>query len=213
MYNEEEFLQMSKGESEEEALLGEHKDLFSISKQELEEIESDVPLNPSKEEIKKILSELPAQIEYLKTKGIACKTQIENLKLLIKHKKQILERDKSRIRQEKLEAYKAEQEQYYEQMKEVFKDVVDSDSKLAKSTLQEMLKVMRPEKPSRSELDDFAIMETDALQEEIIRLERKLNRYEEILDLLKVRSEKFENKLKVAISHKGILVAEMQFPV
>lgn len=188
----------------------EEEDFFVIGKEELEAIEPDIPADPSPALIKKILGELPSQIEYLSGKSVEYKKQINDLKLLIRTKKDALEREKSRIRQDKLSLHKKELEEYFIILRDMFKDVIESKNKVAKTTLTDVVNKMKPEKPTKSDLDDIANLESTPIQDEIVSLEEKLNVAQSYYDLLEARVKRYDNKLKVAIAHKGILVAEMQ---
>jgi len=186
------------------------EDFFIIKQNELEDIEPDIPSDPSPALIKKLLGELPSQIEYLKNKSIECKKRINNLKLLIKTKKHSLEIEKSRIRKESLENYQKELKQYLVKMKELFTDVIQSDKKVTKSALQEMVRALKPEKPTKNDLDDIANLQTEDIQQVIFDLEMQLTKYEEYYELLHAKAERYENKFIAARAHKGILVEEMK---
>lgn len=188
----------------------EEEDFFVITREELESVDPDIPADPSPALIKKILGELPSQIEYLSGRTVECKKQINDLKLLIRTKKDALEREKSRIRQDKLNLHKKEQEEYFVILRDMFKDVIESKNKVAKTTLTDVVNKMKPEKPTKSDLDDIANLESATFQEEIVSLEEQLNVAQSYHDLLEAKVKRYDNKLKVAIAHKGILVAEMQ---
>lgn len=202
---------MSHNEKDIDNLLNEvEDDFFIIKKEELEDVEPDIPADPSSQLIKKLLGELPSQIEYLKNKSIECKKRINNLKLLIKTKKHSLEIEKSKVRKEFLDNYQNELKQYLTQMKSLFTDVVKSDKRVTKTSLQEMVKAMKPEKPTRSDLDDIATLKTEDIQQVIFDLELQMTKYEEYYELLQAKAERYENKFIAARAHKGILVEEMK---
>lgn len=186
------------------------EDFFIIKQNEIEDVEPDIPADPSPYLIKKLLGELPSQIEYLKNKSIECKKRINNLKLLIKAKKYSLDIEKSKIRKESLDNYQNELKQYLTYMKDLFTDVVKSDKKITKTVLQDMVRAMKPEKPTRNDLDDIATLKTEDLQQVIFDLELQLTRYEEYYELLHSKAERYENKFIAARAHKGILVEEMK---
>ena len=188
----------------------EEEDFFVIGRDEIEGIDPDIPADPSPALIKQILGELPSQIEYLSGKSVEYKKKINDLKLTIRAKRDALEREKSRIRQEKLNLHKKELEEYFIILRDMFKDVIESKNKVAKTTLTDVVNKMKPEKPTKSDLDDMANLESASMQGEIVSLEEELNVAQSYYDMLEARVKRYENKLKVAIAHKGILVAEMQ---
>lgn len=188
----------------------EEDNFFVIGHEEMEDIEPDIPADPSPGLIKRILGELPPQIEYLSGKSVEYKKKINDLKLNIRAKRDELEREKSKIRQEKLTLHKKELEEYFNLIRDMFKDVIESNNKVAKATLTDVINKMKPDKPTKSDLDDIANLESADIQEEIVRLEEELNVAQSYYDMLEARVRRYENKLKVAIAHKGILVAEMQ---
>jgi hypothetical protein len=187
-----------------------NKNFLEELQKEVENIEPDIPADASATLIKELLGRLPSEIEFWSAKSIELKSQITSVKTLIETKKELLNREKSRIRQEKLKLHKTELEEYFKTIKEIFKEVIESNNKVTKSTLQEMVKAMRPEKPTKADLDDMANIETMDLQDEIMALEERKNNLEVYFDLLQARVKKYDNKLKSAIAHKGILVEEMK---
>lgn len=186
------------------------EDFFVIKKEEIEDILPDIPADPSAHLVKKMLGELPSQIEYLKNKSIECKKRINNLKLLIKTKKYSLELEKSKVRKDNLDNYQKEFKRYVTSMKSMIENAESSDRKITKGYMQEMFKLLKPEKPTRSDLDDIASLETKDTQQYIFDLEMQLTKYEEYYELLQAKAEKYENKFIAVRAHKGILVEEMK---
>ena len=197
-----------------------NEEFFTIKAEEIEKIQPDISPDPSLTEIKQLLGELPSQIEYLKNKIVECKKVISDLKLTIKYKKQVLEREKSKIRQETLKNYQIELKKFFRKFNEKFHDIGKEDEKnsqgkttkssFSKTALQEMIKNLKPEKPTKNDLDDIANIETEIIQDEIVELEKKLIELEKYSDLLQTRAEKYENKFISARAHKGILVEELK---
>lgn len=185
-------------------------ELIERFQREVESLETEIPADASPELIKDLLGKLPAEIEYWSRRAVELKGQINNLRVVISGKNDFLNREKSRIRQEKLKSHKDEMEEYFKMIKEIFQDVINTENKVTKATLSEVVKTMRPEKPTKADLDDMANIETASLQEEIMSLEERKNKLEVYYDLLNARVKKVDNKLKVTIAHKGILVEEMK---
>lgn len=195
-------------------------EFFAITPEEMENIKPDISPDPTIAEIKELLGELPSQIEYLQNKAIECKKSIAEFKLMVKHKKQVLERQKSEIRYNALKKHQEDQREFFRKFNERFSDTgskeVSSETKkvkgstLSKAALQELVKNLKPEKPTKNDLDDIANIETGEAQDIIVELESKLIELERYYDLLNTKVDKFENKFISARAHKGILVEEMR---
>ena len=198
-------------EREENEIKGMDENFFDLDSSEFEAINPDIPADPSPELIKKILGELPSQIEFITNKSIELQKEIKKTKNNIKTRYSLLEREKSGIRKEERDSYKKELEQYYEMMNDIFQGVINSRNKIAKGTLTDMIKTMKPKELTKSDLDDIANIKTAERQNEISQLEERLSELEITYEMMQARIRKYENKLKVAIAHKGIIVAEMQY--
>lgn len=183
---------------------------FEKMAEQMKSVEPDIEPDPSISTIKELLGQVTAEVEYLKLKTIQVRKKIQDFKLLVKAKRNALEVQKSRIRQEALEVYQVELKQYIINAKELFNDVSDGKKKLPNSVLQEMLKVMKPEKPTQNNLDDLAILKTEELQKAIIMCEKKTNEYEELHGILSTMAEKYESKNLAVRAHKGLLEAELR---
>lgn len=198
---------MTERERDEEKLTEEFLKKFE---EELKQIEPDIPIDANSALIKELLGRLPAEIEYWSRKQLQIKHKANNAKVEEDKKKDLLNREKSRIRQERLKLHKVELDEYFKNIKEIFEQVIKSNNKATKSTLQEMVKAMRPEKPTKADLDDIANIETEDLQDEIYQLQEERTKLEIYADLLNAKVKRYDNKLKAVISHKGILVEEMK---
>ena len=185
-------------------------DFFKKMEEQMTEIEPDIEPDPSIGRIKELLGEVPAQIEYLKIRTIEVRKKIQDLKLLVKAKRNSLEIEKSRIRQDSLVKYQKELKQFLTSSKALFDDVKDGKKKLPNTVLQEMIKAIKPEKPTQNNLDDLANLQTEAMQSEIFEIEKKVNQYEELYGILSTMAEKYENKNLAARAHKGLIEAEMR---
>lgn len=185
-------------------------DFFKKMEEQMTEIEPDIEPDPSIDKIKQLLGEVPAQVEYLKIRTIEVRKKIQDLKLLAKAKRNSLEIEKSRIRQESLENYQKELKQFLTSSKALFEDVINGKKKLPNTVLQEMIKAIKPEKPTQNNLDDLANLKTESIQKEILAIEQKVNQYEELYGILSTMAEKYENKNLAVRAHKGLIEAEMR---
>lgn len=186
---------------------------FDLKKEEVENIKPEISPDPPLPEIKKLLGELPSQIDHLKTKSVECKKYIRDIRLQIKFKKQNREIKMSEIRQESLSEYVKENKQFFKTFQEKFGEK-SKDQKptrgLSKAGVQEIIKNLKPEKPTKNDLDDIANIKTALEADEIYKLESKLNEFEHLYELLQTKAEKYENKFISARAHKGILVEELK---
>lgn len=185
-------------------------DFFKKMEEQMTEIEPDIEPDPSIDKIKALLGEVPAQVEYLKIRTIEVRKKIQDLKLLAKAKRNSLEIEKSKIRQESLENYQKELKLFLTSSKALFEDVINGKKKLPNTVLQEMIKAIKPEKPTQNNLDDLANLKTESIQKEILAIEQKVNQYEELYGILSTMAEKYENKNLAARAHKGLIEAEMR---
>lgn len=194
----------------EQLLLSLNDDFFKNMDKEMSLVEPDIEPDPSIATIKALLGEVPAQVEYLKVRSIEVRKKIQQVKLAIKAKKINLDLQKSHIRQEYLEKYQMELKEYITSAKTLFEDVATGKKKLPNSVLQEMLKAIKPEKPTQNNLDDLANLKTESIQKEILIIEKQVNDYEELYSILSTMAEKYENKNLAVRAHKGLLEAEMR---
>lgn len=186
------------------------ENFFKNMARDMKDLEPDIEPDPSIVRIKTLLGEVPAQIEYLQVRTVEVKKKIQEVKLFLKAERTSLELEKSKIRQEQLETYQSELRKYIVSAKSLFDDVANGKKKLPSSVLQEMIKAIKPEKPTQSNLDDLANLRTEEKQNKLIELERKVNEYEELYGILVATAEKFENKRLAVRDHKGLLEAEMR---
>lgn len=193
------------------------KEHYMVENSQIEELAPTIPADPSPELIKELLGTLPAKIEFLKMKLVECKKQIQDYKILIKGKRQVLEIEKSKIRQKHQQEYNEANKKFAGNYKKNFIDKPKEDegkknqkNAITKVAIQELIKVLRPEKPTKNDLDDLANLETENLQYEILNLEVEMNKVEEYYEYLQVKSEKYENVFISARALKGILVEEMK---
>lgn len=177
--------------------------------EEVDNIEPDIPSDASPTLIKELLGRLSSEIDYWSGKAVMVRSRLNDQKVKIDTKKEMAEREKSKVRQQQKQMHKEEEKEFLEMANKMFLDVINAKNKVAKSTLQELLRSMKPDKPTKSDLDDIANIETEYLYREIDKLIEEKNRLEMYHDLLQAKVKKYENKLKAVISYKGILVAEM----
>lgn len=177
---------------------------------EIQSLQPEIEADPSIDVIKEIIGEVPSQIAYLKERVIEVKKKIQDLKLLVKAKRTSLEIEKSKIRQGNLEKYQNEHKQYMQDAKKWVNDLNDGKKKISNQVQLEILKNMKPEKPTQSNLDDLANLTTEKLQKEILMIEKKINEYDELHGMLDTLAEKYENKKFSAFGHRALKEAEIR---
>jgi len=191
-------------------LKGVDENFFKQIANEFEALSPDMESDPGIETIKEIMGEVSAQKAYLRERVVEVKKKIQDLKLLIKAKRTSLEIEKSKIRQESLESYQKENKQYILDGKKLAEELIEGKKKLPNAIVIELLKNMRPEKPTQNVLDDVANLKTEKSQKEIFVIEKKVNEYEELLGMLETLADKYEDKKFTAYKHATIWEAELR---
>lgn len=177
---------------------------------ELLKIKPDIEPDPSIGLIKELLGEVPAQIERIQGILIEVKKFMMDYKIMIKSAKTKLEIEKSRIRTETLNAYQKELKDSIIKAEELFADIKKESKKLPTALVQEMLKVMRPEKPTQNYLDDVANLKTEELQNKIHKYEMDYNNIEKQVAMLESLVERYQNKLISVRGHRSLKQEEMR---
>lgn len=177
---------------------------------ELLKIKPDIEPDPSIGLIKELLGEVPAQIERIQGILIEVKKFMMDYKIMIKSAKTKLEIEKSRIRTETLNAYQKELKDSIIKAEELFADIKKENKKLPTALVQEMLKVMRPEKPTQNYLDDVANLKTEELQNKIHKYEMDYNNIEKQVAMLESLVERYQNKLISVRGHRSLKQEEMR---
>lgn len=181
---------------------------YNIKFEEVEDIEADIPADPSPELIKKLIGELPSQIEYLENKAIEIKKKMQDMKLIVRARKAAIELQKSRIRQEYVEKYQKELKKYIEDCKNFLED--PTLQKLSKTERADMIKTLKPEKPTKNDLDDIANLRTEEAQREVFKLEKAFIALEEQYELTMTKVKKYENKNLAARAHARIIEQDLK---
>lgn len=191
----------------------EQKRKFDMKQLEKEiiEIEYDIPVDPTPDDLKRILSEASAVIEYLDIKRIEAKKQFDLVKLAIQLKKSDIEIEKSRVRQRINEEYQKSTKESAEEQKKFLNKVEAGDLKMSSTMMMEIIKGYRPEKPTTKELDDRANLETKKMVGELAFLERQAIELEEQVELLKAKVKRYENKNFNSKSHIKLLEKNLPF--
>jgi hypothetical protein len=194
----------------------EENEYFSMYLEDLKNISPDIPIDPSPDAIKQILGETGSLIEYMQVKMIEFKKMIDDKKWQARTKKEFMEIERGRIRQERAKKYQKQIKDYVEEVKKLFQNenktstTPNKADAIPKAILQEVVKSLKPDKPTKNELDDLAMGQTQETQEEIFAIEKEIIDLEEQRSFLQAKIEKYENKFKAAIAIKGILVEEMK---
>ena len=183
-----------------------------IENMDFDKLINTLPASPDKSTVKRLLIELPSRLLSLQTEYVDRKRDIGDLKVVLKTKKTLLEREKSESRKRNMDAYNNKRLEFKNKSQEVMEKIMNSsdNASLKKAYLQELIGVLKPEKPTKSELDDNADIETYYLQEEINELEEKINEASMDLEVLSTKIDFFDNMFVTIRAYKGILVEEMR---
>jgi len=182
----------------------EEKDFFALEESEIRKIIPTLPINPGPEVIKENLSRLPAQIEYLEELEVVKKSEVQEMKTLLKAKNKALDITKSKIRQEYMKRWKEEMKNYIPNIKKLFEDF-ENDPNMNKIMMQQLIKDLKPEKPTKNDLDDFANLKTEDVQKELYQLEKMLNALEAEYEAIRVKINKYENTYISVRAHVRML--------
>lgn len=170
--------------------------------------------SPNKEEVKELLFELPNQMTNVENIKMYFEKKIRALKLLINGTKNRIEIKKSEIRNSVLDEYRNKYIKYKEDTKKILDEIITSDEKASvkKAYITEIVRALKPEKPTQGELDDIA-----NTNEEVMKLRQDLEKYENLLieledmaEALKIKHKRLENIFISVRAYKGILVEEMR---
>lgn len=189
------------------------RDLTGYIAEELKNVQPDIEAMPSVALIKELLGEVPAQIDMIRTKAIQVKKVMMDYKVFIKDAKQRMEIKKSLIRKRELDEYQLKMKDFTIEGRNMISDISSGNKKLPTAMVQELLKTIRPEKPTQNYLDDLANLNTQQEQAEIIKYEKTYNALEEKYSLLESLAMKYENKNIAVRAHKALMEAEMRFNV
>lgn len=168
------------------------KEYKTFDAKEFHELQPVLPIAPTPPMVQEALSMLPAQIDYWEELQIAVQTQRDELKVLIKGKNRAMEIKKSEIRMDVMKRYKEKMKDYLPNVKQLFKDF-ENDPNMNKMMLQMLIKDLKPEKPTKNDLDDLANLKTEALQEEIYELEQQLVQLESEYEVIRVKVNRYNN--------------------
>lgn len=174
---------------------------------------TNLPKTPDKEMVKRLLLELPQQITFLDNQAVEFKKEIKDAKTTVKAKKNLLEIEKSEIRKIEVEKFSKEHELYMSRTQELMREIMNSaeqNASLKKAYLQEVSRAIKPERPTRADLDDIANIKTKHLQEDIDELEKRISDYQFELDLLAIKKDFYNNMWITVRAYKGIIVEEIR---
>ena len=168
------------------------KEYKTFNEKEFHELSPVLPLAPTPGVVQASLSTLPAQIEYWEELEIALQAQKDELKVLIKGRNRALEITKSQIRMEVMKKYQTKMKEFLPNVKQLFKDF-ENDPNMNKMIMQMLIKELKPEKPTKNDLDDLANLKTEQLQEEIFELEKQLVELESEYQAVRVKVNRYNN--------------------
>lgn len=171
-----------------------------------------LPSAPDKDTVKRLLIELPSRLLYLQNQVLEFKKQFGDAKVTLASKKRLMELERSEIRKNEMDAYNESLRLFRKKSEEIMVSVMGlgDNASLKKTYLQEMIKVHAPSKPTKSDLDDIANVETTHLQHEIDELEVQMADFSIELEILNTKKDFYDNMWVTIRAYKGILVEEMR---
>ncbi|MFP3727076.1 hypothetical protein U8V72_18020 [Priestia filamentosa] len=190
-----------------------NKNYHEIKDEDLRRVIINIPNAPGKEMIKRLLLELPQQITFLDNYILDYKQQIKDAKTTLKANKDLLEIRKSEIRRRVMGEFQKENDTYMDKTQELMKEIMNSkeqNASLKKAYLQEVSRVFKPERPTKSDLDDIANIETRHLQEEMHKLEKTISECQFEIDFLMTKKDFYNNMWVTVRAYKGVIVEEMR---
>lgn len=195
-----------------------YSDMLEYYEKQVEEYEEELKkleTLPDKKGIKQLLIELPNQIQNLENIKLKYEKDIRDLKLLIKGIEKQIEKEKSRIRQNLLTDYYNKYDEYKRESKKLFDKIKESneETSIKRLYLQEMIKVLKPEKPTQYELEDKANTAeiVIGLENKIEELQEELQKLQDIFDGIKVKLKRLENIFIAIRAYRDIVVAEIRW--
>ena len=168
----------------------------------------ELPSNPLPEQVIELLSKLPSEMGYIENQLVELKKEANDLKLLIKGKKMAWDLEQSRIRLTYSKHYREKMLQWVNESSDKINELAKNG--LTRTEAKEMLKQMKPEKPTKNDLDDFALIRTEALQKEIEDYEQRLLNVENLYEAKKVNYNILDNNFRATISIKGLVQRDME---
>lgn len=182
-----------------------------VQERDFETFITELSLAPDKETIKRLLIELPSQILYLQNQILDYRRRLGETKVALKANKAHKENLKSEIRKKEMDKYMIEVGEFRTKSQELMTQVMNSDdnASLKKTYLQEMLRVIKPEKPTQTVLDDIAEVETYEVQKQINEAEEQIMYFQGEIDSLQAKEDMYDNMFISVRAYKGILIEEM----
>jgi bifunctional N-acetylglucosamine-1-phosphate-uridyltransferase/glucosamine-1-phosphate-acetyltransferase GlmU-like protein len=208
---DEKFLQE---ENTDEKFLQEYNPKYDLIKEEdIKLFVTNLPVAPTKETIKRLLIQLPQQITSLETQTLEVKKEIGDGKVVLKAKKNLLDIEKSEVRKKEIDKFQKENASYMLRTQDLMREIMNSqeqNASLKKAYLQEVSRVLKPERPTKADLDDLANIETKHLQKEIDDLEEKINSCQFELEVLSTKRDFYNNMWVTFRKYSDIVVNEMR---
>lgn len=169
-----------------------------------------LPPDPMPEQIQRMLSEVPRQIEYLDVLIADTEDIIRHLRILQRDSERELQRQRAEVRQEAIRKYELDLQIYNQTAEEKLAQIKD---KAMRKMVQEHLRSIRPMKPTVDDLNDLATLKTQAIEQDLLHFERLLARLRACKDRLQAKRDALENKFIAVRAHKSILVEQLRQPL
>lgn len=167
-----------------------------------------LPSDPKPEQLIELLAGIPSEIGFIENQLVELKKSISDVKVLIKGKKRSLELQQAAIRSECSKKYRQKLREWVDEYPDKVRSLEEHG--LSKVEARDLAKQLKPEKPTKSDLDDLALTKTDGIQMEIERFENQATAIEHQYEALKVKYHNLDNNFRATQSIKGLVQREME---
>lgn len=171
-----------------------------------------IPVEPRVEQIIQLLAVLPNQIAQESIKLISLRREIDEKKLLLKGEVKNLELHQAAVRKYITRQYKnALKEFVYHGFEAQVLNIRGANELLTEKEIRDLAKQLRPDKPTRLDLDDVSITEKNTkFKNEIIhKKEEELVLLQEEFEIQRIVVVYLENNLRAVTSIKGLIQNEL----
>jgi actin-related protein len=184
-----------------------------IKEEDIKLFMTNIPKELNKNLIKRLLLELPQQITFNDNLALEFKKDIGDAKATLKARKGLLEIEKSEVRKLEIDKFQQQHDVYMQRTQDLMREIMNSNEQnasLKKAYLQEVSKAIKPERPTKSDLDDIANIKTRHLQEEIDGLEQRISDSQFHLEILSTKKDFYNNMWVTLRKYADVVVNEMR---
>lgn len=167
-----------------------------------------IPSDPKPGQIIELLSKLPSEMGYVQNQLVELENRKNLLKAQLKGKKRACDLEMSKIRLTISKHYREKIQSWVNESAKKIDDLVQTG--LTRTEAKDMIKMLKPERPTKNDLDDLALVRTENLQREIEHFENQLIEIENAYEAKKVMFNILDNNFRATISIKGLVQRDME---